>query len=268
MALFKEIAIDPNLKDLKSISNIQIYGSDIVNNLINNLSIFIGPIATIVLLIAGFMFVTSTSQDRTDTARNIILGTLGALILIGLIKPIEGFFQSITSGDIVTLYDSLTMLIKDVFTFAIQTLSTLSSIVAVFLLILAGYQLIFSFGDEDKISSAKKSAIGVLFSLLIIAIAQTFLSTVFGDIFKPESVAFGAKQISNLTVFIVDIINFALSLAGITAVAMIIYAGYKALLAGEGDTGDARKIITHALIGIVIIMASFAITNVVYNLIF
>ncbi|MFH1620790.1 MAG: IPT/TIG domain-containing protein [Patescibacteria group bacterium] len=66
-------------------------------------------------------------------------------------------------------------------------------------------------------------------------------------------------------VIVVNIINVALGLIGIILVSLIVYAGFLWMTSG-GDaekTGKAKKIITNAIIGLVIILSAWAITKFV-----
>lgn len=64
---------------------------------------------------------------------------------------------------------------------------------------------------------------------------------------------------------LITIVNFALGFLGIIAVVMIIYGGYMYVISGgdEGQAGKGKQIIIYAIIGIVIILLSFAIVNTV-----
>ena len=61
------------------------------------------------------------------------------------------------------------------------------------------------------------------------------------------------------------IINFALGFLGVIAVALILYGGFKWMTAGgnEDKVGEAKKLITAGIIGLVIIVAAFAIASFV-----
>lgn len=64
---------------------------------------------------------------------------------------------------------------------------------------------------------------------------------------------------------VVHIINYLLTFLGLAAVAFIVYAGFLMVTAG-GDDGQLEKgknVITWAVIGIVIILLSYGIVNVV-----
>jgi hypothetical protein len=64
------------------------------------------------------------------------------------------------------------------------------------------------------------------------------------------------------------IINYLLGILGLVAVAFLIYAGVLMVTAGgsEEQIGKARKIITYAVIGIVIILLSYTIVTFVTSI--
>lgn len=62
-----------------------------------------------------------------------------------------------------------------------------------------------------------------------------------------------------------QIINVVISFVGVLFLGLTIYGGYRWMMAG-GNTSDvelAKKIITRALIGLVVVLAAYAITNFV-----
>ncbi|MBI1961231.1 MAG: hypothetical protein HYS45_00845 [Parcubacteria group bacterium] len=70
---------------------------------------------------------------------------------------------------------------------------------------------------------------------------------------------------TNLKQDIADIVNILLGFLGILAVVIILYAGFKWMTASgnEEQVGEARKMLLQAVIGLVIIMAAWVITNFV-----
>lgn len=70
---------------------------------------------------------------------------------------------------------------------------------------------------------------------------------------------------TDLKGFVIRIVNFALGFLGLIAVIIIIYAGVLYVTAGGEDerTGTAKKAITYAVIGLLIVMGSFAFVNTV-----
>jgi hypothetical protein len=58
-----------------------------------------------------------------------------------------------------------------------------------------------------------------------------------------------------------NIVNAALTFVGVTAVIMLIYGGIKFINSGgdQKQTTEARKILTFAILGVVLVLGSFAI---------
>lgn len=71
----------------------------------------------------------------------------------------------------------------------------------------------------------------------------------------------------NVRPFIRDLLNWILTFLGLIAIAMVIYAGFLYVTdGGEGGGKDkAKKIIPYVAIGILLILASFAIVNTLIN---
>jgi hypothetical protein len=70
-----------------------------------------------------------------------------------------------------------------------------------------------------------------------------------------------------LPLMIGRIINVALGLLGMVILVLIIYGGFLWMTAAGNDdqVTKAKKIMTNAVIGLVIVMASYAIANFVFN---
>ncbi len=64
---------------------------------------------------------------------------------------------------------------------------------------------------------------------------------------------------------VLNIITFVLGLLGLIAVIMILYGGFVWLTAGgnEDKVGSAKKIISAAIVGLIVILLSWAIVNFV-----
>lgn len=75
----------------------------------------------------------------------------------------------------------------------------------------------------------------------------------------------GIATLACIPIVFKNIIEWALILAGVVALFLIIYAGFK-FVTSKGDPQEvdgAKKIITYAIIGILIILFSFAILNLI-----
>lgn len=88
-----------------------------------------------------------------------------------------------------------------------------------------------------------------------------------GGLSAPSAEGYDPKltEVTSAREFVVKIIKFALSFLGLIAVIISIYGGVRILTsAGEADGVEkGRKAITYAVIGIIVIMSSYAIVNTV-----
>lgn len=77
--------------------------------------------------------------------------------------------------------------------------------------------------------------------------------------------AYGTKQTRPLAVIAGNIINSVLGILGILAVIYLVYGGFRWMTAGgdEGTVTEAKNIIKNAVIGLAIILSSYAIANFV-----
>ncbi|MEK6847172.1 MAG: pilin [Nanoarchaeota archaeon] len=75
----------------------------------------------------------------------------------------------------------------------------------------------------------------------------------------------GVATLDCIPVVVQNVINALVVIAGIVAVAMIIYAGYKFVMS-EGDSekiSSARKTLIYAIVGLIFIFLSFVFLNVI-----
>jgi ABC-type multidrug transport system permease subunit len=125
------------------------------------------------------------------------------------------------------------------------------------------------------ISSIKKSMKIVtgaglsLFGILYASICQAADTTTSGGFFETQGGNVATIKVvrsqNDLGGNIVQLIDYFLGFLGLIAVAFIIYGGVLMVTSGgnEEGVGKAKKIITYAAIGIVIIMLSYTIVTFV-----
>jgi len=82
---------------------------------------------------------------------------------------------------------------------------------------------------------------------------------------KPSDDFEGVSHEDSLLVMIVGWTNWVLGFVGAVAIAVIIYAGYLYILGevGGGGVDKAKKILTGAIIGLILIISAYAIVNTV-----
>ncbi len=75
----------------------------------------------------------------------------------------------------------------------------------------------------------------------------------------------GVATLRCIPVVFQNIVNWALIFAGVAALFFVIYAGIKYIRSGgeEEKIKSARETLTYAIIGLVVILLSFAIINII-----
>ncbi len=115
----------------------------------------------------------------------------------------------------------------------------------------------------------KKLAVTLLttFTLLMSSVAMVSAQGFISPSDNPSAVAGATGGEGSIRQLALRLVNFALGFLGVIAVIMIIYGGFLYVTAAGADdkVGTAKKIILYSIIGIIIILVSFAIVNTVLN---
>ena|SRR3989344_4038400 len=107
----------------------------------------------------------------------------------------------------------------------------------------------------------------VQISALVLTFALALAPVALAQFTVPNSTGTGLPNNSSASSIILQIINIALGVAGLVAVLFLLVGGFRYITsAGNEETAEqAKKIITNAIIGIVIIILSFVIVRVISN---
>jgi hypothetical protein len=108
------------------------------------------------------------------------------------------------------------------------------------------------------------SKVSTALALATVGAANAFAQADFGQA-APDRIATATGGTGDFKSLLLSIINYFLGFLGVLAVLMIIYGGVLYMTAsGEQQKADkGKKIIMYAIIGIIIILLSFALINTV-----
>lgn len=117
-------------------------------------------------------------------------------------------------------------------------------------------------------TNLKKMAVGFMAMLMLTMSSVAVVSAQNGFINpqdNPTAVAGATGGQGSLRLLVLQIVNFFLGFLGLIAVVMIIYGGFLYVSAAgkEDKIEQAKKIIMYSIIGILIILLSFAIVNTI-----
>lgn len=114
----------------------------------------------------------------------------------------------------------------------------------------------------------KVAGILTMLSIMVLPLVASAQANLWGNV-PPEEVAeeIGVSGETPLQTTIARIINVALGLLGIVAVVIILIGGFKWMTSGgsEEKVGEAKKLLMAGVIGLIIILAAYAIATFVIN---
>jgi len=134
---------------------------------------------------------------------------------------------------------------------------------AIFMLIVAGFRLIASAGNEEAQTKVKKQITWLIVGLFVIGVAEFVVQ----DFLFPEK----GSQIPAArqgVLMIVRFTNFASAFISIAAFIACMYGGYLYVIAAgnEEKTQNSKKVLIGAVIALVIGLGAFALVNTVIQL--
>lgn len=244
-------------------------GADIITTVIFNVIDFIkyilGTIAILYITIGGIKLIIAgkdideVSERQKDHLKYILYGLFLAILADTLIQQVffgeYGECVASTTNAQACAEEGARQL-RGVYNFMEFFIGT----VAVLIVVLSGFRLATSGGDEEAIKKQKKHIAVAIVGILLVAVSEFIIK----DIFFPEA---GTRPIdvSRGRLLVYQIINFISSFVVTLSILFLIYGGYKYVVStgNEEETGKAKKIIIGAVIGILIAAGAFGIVRTV-----
>ena len=222
-------------------------------------------VTTILLIIGGFEFFNDTDIKKT-TALSTVYAAIAGYIVILLAEPVTRLItDTFTPKDGVAFN---TIALKALFNQIINALIDLSSIVAVACIVLAGYAYFVEFfvnggKQEGKIKGREFLSAGII-GLIVTTLAKpivAFIQSIFGG--SEGSLTLKTEPI---IVIIKNVLaNFLIPLGSLVSLVFIVASAYLWLTAGsdEEKVKNAKKFLQNALIGLVIVLLSTTIVQLI-----
>jgi|GEM_PF-3273900 hypothetical protein len=240
------------------LSNLTLTG--LILNITDYLVGMIGIISVLGIVIGGTLYVISAgNEQRAAQAKRIIafsiIGLIIVLIRVVIIMLIYGWLGTPVPSTIPHTSVTFETIIRNIIIF----LQAFLAAVATLLIIIGGFMYITSVGDEQKTGKAKQTIFAALIGLFVALIAGLIVDIT--DAIATDKV----YDLSILGIKLINIISFVLSFTSIAAIAAFIYGGFTYLASGGNDEKIQRgkRILIYATVGIVVIMISAAIVNIV-----
>jgi hypothetical protein len=101
----------------------------------------------------------------------------------------------------------------------------------------------------------------------LLAVAPSSLAIETGLNETANSAGFSTKGTPSITTIVGRVIQSVLSLVGVVFLVLLIYAGFRWMTAGgnKDAISEAKGMLTNAVIGLIIVLAAYSITNYVMS---
>jgi multisubunit Na+/H+ antiporter MnhB subunit len=143
-------------------------GEEVVLGILERVVSFTALIATVVIVIAGFYLVLGLGEDSSkDKAKKIILYTFVGVMLIGLAAVIVGTMYFILGAPGANGGE-----IKQVVAKIVKAILSYLALIATITVIIAGFYLVLSNGDDAGKDKAKKIIMYTLAGLIVVLFAR------------------------------------------------------------------------------------------------
>lgn len=242
--------------------------------------ILLGSVAVLFLIYGGIKLGSSQGEEGVKKAREIIQDAVVAMVLItaapmmvdvffqggsgetGEIggQQVEEFWKGAGEGSLSGGEEALYLQMIAIIDFIMLLLIP----IFIGMIIYFGALNIFSIGDVEWLKKQRKGLLWGLGGLGLVLMSKSIVAVFFGKTLSGGAIETNEGiDMSLISVEIVGVINFLLSLAGIAALAMMIWTGYQMLMAGDNkdEFEKGKKQIGFIVIGIVIMLSSYLIVN-------
>lgn len=163
--------------------------------------------------------------------------------------------------------DALSIFIWKIVLNVIEMALILAGWIALGFILYGGFLFITSGGNASQVEKARKSILNAVIGLVISIGAIVISNLAFSLLSDTATVNdYGVREI-NADDLVLTIVNFVYYIAGIVAVIVIIIAGitYSTSIGDASRIVRAKSMILYSVIGLVVMLAAFAITNFVMS---
>lgn len=220
------------------------------------------PIGIFLVVRAGFSLIISQDEGKLSTAKRTIASTLVGIILTYISQRlVTGLYVEGILND--TGASTLQDVVYGIANWSLVTVAALG----VLMIVISIIRAISGFGKEEGVSNIRHTINGVVTGILMISLLPAIKITLgivdlqpLGDATRPNP----GQIIITVTTIIAQLLTYLTLLA----VAVVIYAGVRMIvnLGNEDEYKKARTLIGRTLIGLVVILLSYAIVALILSI--
>ena len=240
---------------------------DAVFSILRNVRFIIGSIAVGIITYAAVMMVLRGADESEMTKqKSTITYVIMGMAVIGVAGGVTELL-SVQGGGVLNPDEvkeravGFRVEVNIVITFIKYFLGSLATLY----IVIEGLKLVIGGGDESVVTEGKKKLAAATMGLLLIIFSTTFIDRVFYvlDFGSEESGVIPRIDQAQGIAELVAITNIVVTFVGPIMILMLVAGGIMYIISAgdDGKMDKAKKLITNAIIGIVVIYGAFAIVS-------
>jgi hypothetical protein len=227
--------------------------------------LMISIVAVVVVIIASVRLVSNSTEEEAGKAKSAMLYGVIGLFIIQLADPIvrEMFFgeegDAFEAGQVEEFAENTVVYIRGLIGF----LQVLIGAAAVMILIMRGFTLVYSTGEEEELTKAKTHVVYAIIGLAIVGISEVVVR---GFVFPEAGESLPDLKVGNQ--IMASLTNYVASFVAILAFLSLFYAGYRYVVSGGNEevTEKVKKSVLGSVIALLLALGAFAFVNTVLTL--
>jgi len=216
--------------------------------------------AFFMIVYAGFRMVIGQDDNAKEQAKTVLTLSIAGLILAYIIEPIIMAFYGATGevpvGNACTGVGVLNSTASNLIDWSL----TILALAAVLSIIITGLKALYNFTSDEGVTEIRKAIISIGMGIGIIALRVALTAA-----FTGSALCNTTPDPGTLIGKVVNIVNAFLLFIGLAAVAVVIYAGilYLTSFGNEGQAEKGKGLLIRSLLGLVVILLSYALVRFV-----
>lgn len=212
----------------------------------------INIVAIIMVAISGITLALSQGQEQIGIARNTFLGSLTAIFIVWIARAVTN--AVVGGGGLIQNPSGASSGLREEIVGIIEWMQVPAATICVLMIIISGIRAILSWGSDEGIRHLRRTVFAVIIGFTLIAI-KFFIEDSLTISGTPDGII-GAIVLS---------INGLLGFLALIAVVVIVIAGIMMVvnLGNDDQYKRARDLIIRVAIGLLVVIASWAIVNII-----
>lgn len=243
--------------DIEGISTLQ----TVIFQMIDVVKYMLGSLAVLIMAILGIRLVVSgKSEEKITEAKTHLTYLLIGFVLVMIVDYFVANVLYGVEGEVLSSEESARFFSSQG-SLELQRIYTgveaFVGVIAVLVIIINGFRMVVSAGEEIDVQ--KKAIMWAVVGLVVIGVSELVIKDI---IFAEHGTTLNIPRGIDL---IVTLTNFITGFVAFLSVALIVYAGIQFVISfvSEGSNDKGKKALLAAIIGIIVVAGSYALTSTI-----